>query len=264
MSLAARRAMGLPADPWRTVRTVPTADVERVREAVDAAIDGGLVSVVGPRGVGKTHAVREALWKRAATAVEPLRLDRDRLTLPDVLSAVAAQLSDESPRHSGEARAAQARRLLAGRGAVIVVDDAHLLHHQTVRGLRRLRELPWRKPGPICGVLLVGQRDCAAGIAEVALRTERVELAGLAHFEAAGGLERAYGDAIEPEARSRLAERHGNWLDLMRAAETALEAALADGRRRTLLQDVETARPEPPQPPTDDEVAAVLASRKAA
>ena len=263
MSLAARRALGLPADPWRAVGLLDTADAGRVRLAVDAAADGGLASVAGPRGAGKTVAARAALAARGTTTVEPLRLDRDRLTLPDVLTAAVLQLSGETPRHSGEARAAQARRLLAGRGAVVVVDDAHLLHGQTLRGLRRLRELPWRGTGPLCGILLLGQRDRAATIEEVGLRAERVELAGLAAAEAEAGLRAAYGETLRLDARRRLADWHRNWLDLRGAAEAALEAAVARGARQAELADVEPASAEPAAPPSDATVAAVLAARAA-
>lgn len=263
MSLAARRALGLPADPWRTV-DADTADARRVRDAVGLALDGGLVSVSGPRGSGKTFAARAALAARGAVAVEPLRLDRERLTLPDVLTAVVGQLSGEAPRHSGEARAAQARRLLAGRGAVVAVDDAHLLHGQTVRGLRRLREMPWRGTGPLCGVLLLGQRDRTAAIDEVGLRTERIALAGLAASEAEAALRSAFGAALGNGARRLLAERNRNWLDLRAAAERALEAAAARGGRVVLPGDLEPPRAEAPAAPSDADVAAALAARRAA
>ena len=261
MSLAARRVVGLAGDPWRDV-AVATADVRRVREAAAFAVDGGLVSVFGARGIGKTHAVRLALG--AATVVEPTRLDRERLTLPDVLTAVVAELSGETPRHSGEARAAQARRLLAGKRAVVFVDDAHLLHHSTVRGLRRLRELRWREPGPLCGVLLVGQRDRTAAIDEVGLRTERVELAGLAASEAAAGLERAYGGALSRDAREAIAARCRNWLDLRAAAEAALEAAVARGAASAEARDAAPESPAEQRSPSDAAVDRALAAARAA
>ena len=263
MSLAARAALGLPADPWARARA-DTADERRVQEAVAAALAGALVSVSGPRGAGKTSAARRALAGR--TAVQPLRLDRERLTLPDVLSAIVAQMSGESPRHSGEARAAQARRLLAGRRAVVVVDDAHLLHGQTVRGLRRLRELPWSGEGPLCGVLLLGQRDRTAAVDEVALRSERIVLAGLAPSEASAGLRQAYGAVLSDAAREALAAAAdgATWLDARAAAEAAVEAAAARGGRRVEIDDVAPPAAVPPAPPDDAAVAAAIARRRAA
>ena len=263
MSLAARQALGLRVDPWRGVH-VDTADGRRVAQAVDAALAGALVSVSGPRGAGKTHAVRAALAAREATSVEPLRLDRDRLRLPDVLTAIVAQLSDETPRHSGEARAAQARRLLAGRRAVVVVDDAHLLHGATVRGLRRLREMPWRGAGPLCGVLLLGQRDRTAAIEEVGLRAERVGLQGIASSEATEALIAAYGGALRRSAAEMLAARHANWLDLRAAAEIAVEAAAAVGAQRVAPEHLEAPRIDGPPAPSDEDVQAALAARRAA
>lgn len=262
MSLAARLVLGLPPDPWRGV-AVDTADARRVRAAVELAAAGGMASVHGPRGAGKTCAVRRALADRAV--VEPLRLDRERLALPDVLTAIVVQLSDERPRHSGEARAAQARRVLSGRRAVVLIDDAHLLHGHTVRGLRRLREMRWREPGPLCGILFVGQRDRTATVDEVRLRSERVALAGLAPSEASEGLRLAYGAALSDAARERLAERWRNWLDLQDAAETALEAAVARGARRAEADDVaEQSAPTRPRPASDADVQAAIAKRRAA
>ena len=262
MSLAARLVLGLPADPWRGV-AVDTADARRVRAAAELAADGGMASVVGPRGAGKTHAIRVALAAR--TVVEPLRLDRHKLTLPDVLTAIVVQLSDERPRHSGEARTSQARRVLSGQRAVVLIDDAHLLHGHTVRGLRRLREIRWREPGPLCGVLFVGQRDRTANIAEVRLRTERVVLRGLAASEASEGLRLAYGGKLSDAAREEIAERWRNWLDVQDAAETALEAAVARGATRAETDDVPERRTVARQrPPTDADVQSAIAKRRAA
>ena len=236
MSLAARAALGLPADPWGSA-WVDTADAQRVRQGVEAALAGELVSVVGPWGAGKTRAARRALAGR--TVAQPLRLDRERLTLPDVLTAVVTQLSGETPRHSAEARAAQARRLLSGRRAVVAVDDAHELHGQTVRGLRRLREMPWDGDGPLCGVLLLGVRDRTEAAPDVGMRTVRVRLGGLAAAEAAAGLSRALGARMDAACRAALAEAAagGTWLGLRTAAEMAIDAAAARGADVVELRD---------------------------
>lgn len=261
MSLAARAALGLPAEPWAGLR-MDTADARRVGQAVDAARAGAFVSVAGPRGSGKTWAARARL--AGAAAVEPLRLDRERLTLPDVLTAAVGQLSGEPPRHSGEARAAQARRLLAGRGAVVVIDDAHLLHGATLRGLRRLREMPWRGAGPLCGVLLLGQRERTAAIDEVGLRTERVALAGLAPSEAEAALRAVYGQALDAGARAALAARRPNWLDLRAGAEAALELAVARGARTATADDVHPPAAPAAPAPSDADVLGAIARRRAA
>lgn len=268
MSLEARLALGLGADPWAGAGQLDTADLRRVAAAAEAAAGGGLALVVGPRGSGKTAAWRAALRGREAV-VEPLRLDRERLTIGDVASAIAEQLSDEKPRHSGEARAAQARRLLAWRRgrAVVVIDDAHLLHGQTARALKRLREMRWSGDGPLAGVLLLAQRDRLDAVPEVGLRTDRVRLAGLSATEAERALRAALSGAVEPGAVAAMAraEAARNWLDLRALADRCAEAAVARGAERIAAADVraalggEPARAPRQAPPADADVAAALA-----
>lgn len=258
MSLEARLAIGLPADPWARV-SLDTSDSRRVASAASAAAEGALVLVVGDRGAGKTLAARRAL---SGPVAEPQRLDRDRLTMADVAHAIVEQLSDERVRHSNEARAGQARRVLAaqGRRPVLCIDDAHVLHGQTVRGLKRLRELRWRGDGAICGVLLLSQRPLGA-VPEVALRTDSVRLAGLSATEAAAALRSALAGCADEDAMEALARRPeaANWLDLRALADRAAEAAAARGARRIELRDVDQGR-KPPRPaaPSDGDVMAAL------
>lgn len=259
MSLEARLAVGLPADPWARVR-LETADARRVAAAAAAAADGALALVVGARGAGKTFGWRAA---GAPIVIEPLRLDRDRLTLADVAHAIVEQLSDERPRHSNEARAGQARRLLAAcrQRPVICIDDAHLLHGQTVRGIKRLREMRWSGSGAIVGVLLLAQRPLNS-VPEVALRTDSVRLAGLSVAEAEAALRSALASCADADAIAALARSDGgrNWLDLRRLVDDAAEAAVARGGARIALRDVVggAAKPAGRAPPSDAAVDAAL------
>ena len=190
MDVLLRRRFGLPPDPWGAAPTLDSADAIRAGHLVRAAVEARiLVSIHGPRGAGKTHAVRAALAGRGVQLVEPLRLDRERLHLGDVQSALIRELGDgESPRHSGEARGGQTRRVLgaaSARGAVVLwIDDAHVLHPSTLRGLKRLLEVRWQGRGPLLGVILTGQADRTARVPEVGLRADRTALAGLTAAEA--------------------------------------------------------------------------------
>ena len=201
---------------------------------------GGSLAISGPRGSGKTHAVWRALEACGATVVEPIRLDRERLTLADVLAAIVRDLSGERPRHSNEARAGQARRLLrsAGGAVALLIDDAHALHHNTIRGLKRLRELGarGRRQGALA-IILTGQADATRPVPEVGLRSARLALAGLARREIVEALRLAWGDTVDAAAAERIAEdpRAVNWLDLQALARDCLAAArmAAVRRRRT-------------------------------
>ena len=240
MDLLVREHFGLLSpDPWEDL-DLPTADAARVAKLVRAAVQArAFVSVLGPRGSGKTHAVRAALHETEAQVIEPWRLDRERLHLGDLQVALVRELSDETARRSGEARSGQVRRLLDAaaeeRPLVLLIDDSHCLHSQTLRGLKRLRELgAWRrgKKKVRLGIVLAGQTDRTERIAEVGLRSGRMWLAGLSRAEADTALDRALNrrqKRIEPAARKALARspRARGWLDLQALADECLTEALA-------------------------------------
>lgn len=236
MDLRTRRQWGLPPDPWAELAETP--DALRVREAVRAAAEARAMTwILGPRGCGKTVAVRDALERTGAPVVEPLRLDRERLRMGDICAAVVRDLSDERVRQSGEARTAQVRRLLGGspRRTLLAIDEAHALHPATVRGLKRLRELPFRGRSPLVGVVLVAQRDASERIPEVGLRSDRLRLAGLDPATAAAAVDRAVNrdrERIAPEAVRAVAESPAgrNWLELQDAVDRCLASGLAAGR----------------------------------
>lgn len=284
MRLIHRQQVGLPADPWAGLPWQPTADAARVALAVRAAVEGrAFVGLLGPRGAGKTHALRAALAAHdGVRVVEPLRLTRERLHLGDVETALVRELSDEAPRRSGEARSHQVRRVLgaASRSAriVLVIDDAHCLHHQTVRGLKRLRELAWMGRAPLLGVVLVGQRDAAARVPEVGLRSDPLWLDGLAGSEAAavirGVARQASGpDLLAAEAVATLAadRRARNWLDLSALLDECWARIVAGAARPLRREDVVAvlrgaAAPAAAAPgaPSDAAVAAALAGPRRA
>ena len=228
MDIAIRMKFGLPPDPWGAGDQA-TADAVRVAHAVRAAADAqAMVWIVGARGSGKTQATRRALAACGAPVVEPLRLDRENLHMGDIQSAIVRDLSDETPRQSGEGRSGQVRRVLGGMGRppVLWVDEAHCLHHRTVAGLKRLRELAWKNRAPLLGIVLSGQREPSRS-PEVALRTAMLRMQGLAADEAEAALLRVLGEAIRPDAAKRLARTGaaGNWLDLQEAADACLRLA---------------------------------------
>lgn len=283
-----RQQVGLPADPWAALGHQPTADAARVALAVRAAVEArAFVGLLGPRGAGKTRALRAALAAHdGVRVVEPLRLTRERLHMGDIETALVRDLSDEPPRRSGEARSHQVRRVLgaASRSArvVLVIDDAHCLHGQTVRALKRLRELAWMGRAPLLGVVLVGQRDAAARVPEVGLRADALWLAGLAVPEAASAIRAVVRQAgtpplLDADALAALAtdRRARNWLDLSALLDECWARIVATGTRPLGRGDVDAvlrgrapdAGPAsaPPAPPSDAAVAAALArGRRAA
>ena len=243
MKLLTYEYFGLPMDPWAGFK-LNTADSVRAAQLVRAAAQvRAFVSIEGPRGAGKTRAVRMALAGAGARVVEPLRLQRERLHLGDIETAIVRDLSDEAPRRSGEARSGQVRRILRAAGSrsnvLLLIDDAHVLHHATLRGLKRLRELGGRDRHAAIGVVLVGQSDRTARVPEIGLRSDRMRFAGLTVPEAKQVLHHALNrhtdvdliggreiDALASSPRAR------NWLDLEALGDDCLAEAQARGLTR--------------------------------
>lgn len=279
-----RKRLGLAADPWAGFH-LDTADAARTALLVEAAAEARLfVSVLGARGSGKTHAVRRALRSVPnVRVVEPLRLRRECLHIGDIECAIVRELApNDRPRRSGEARSVQVRRLL-GQGArddrvVLVIDDAHVLHHATLRALKRLRELAWLGVSPLLGVVLVGQADRAEAVAEVGLRSDRLWFGGLLAEDAAAAMERALNrrsgrKIVAPDAIVALAAspRARNWLDLAALIDQCLAEAAARGEDRitraaalSVLHPDRRPAPDIVSPTSDDDaVGEALASLNA-
>ena len=264
---------GLATDPWPEHQA--TADAGRVRQLVNATLAGGaMVAISGHRGSGKTHALWQALGKTDSHVVEPMRLDRERLNIADILSAIVTELSDERPRHSGEARAGQARRTLRrATRPVLVIDEAHHLHHNTLRALKRLRELGARgKRGALLPVILVGHCDPTARVAEVGLRTDSLAISGLSPAEAGAAATAALGSVMVPEAVELLVgdTRARNWLELQDLVDQCLGAAMVAGERQVDTARVRHvlgdggAQARLPEAPAPGRVAAALQRQQAA
>ena len=225
---------GLGRNPWAAYHA--TADAQRVGIAVAAALDGSaMVAISGARGSGKTYAVWRELESSSCTVIEPLRLDREQLHIGDIMVAIISTLSDESPRHSAEARAAQALRMLrVARQPLLLIDEAHLLHHSTVRALKRLREMGTRgSHRRMLPILLLGQADPTARVAEARLRTEAVALSGLTTAEVRTALT-PFRKVLESAAVAAIATREDarNWLDLQRLVDAVLAHMMHGGLTR--------------------------------
>lgn len=249
-----RRAMGLPSDPWSNLH-IPTADVHRVRDMVSSAIeDRGLVSIVGATGMGKTRAFRAALLERPGfdaerDLVRVRRLDRERRTIADVVTALYLHLGRPKPRGGAEERDIDLRRVLGervqvergrpSRPLVVMLDDAHLLHWRTIDALKGLREHDWMGASPLLGVVLLGQSDPLSSRKEIRQRADTLHLAGLAKAEAERAIDASVARALTAEARQVLATHAagGTWNDLIESIDIALGIAQAEGHGQVTQVD---------------------------
>jgi len=214
LSQKAKTQFGLFKDPFTDDVQDPadlylTPDARAVREYLwSTARFGGFLAVVGESGAGKST-LREDLEERINREYSP-----DVVMMPYVLGMEdndqqgkplkAAAIADamiralaplEHPRQSMEAKAAQLHKLLkdsrrGGNSHVLVIEEAHGLHKQTLKHLKRFIEL---KDGmkSLLGVILIGQTELAmklsqsaADVREVVQRCELVQLPPLdAHLE---------------------------------------------------------------------------------
>ena len=246
-------ALGLKKKPWPEF--APSADTSRIADTVNAALqDRAMIAIIGPRGVGKSRAM-ENLLPNGTRIIEPISLDRKRLTIDAIAAAIVYDLgngSGEKPARDGEARSRQIRRILGEAGKpgtqenpvkiALIIDDAHKLHHQTKGALKRLMELKFVGRPRLLTIIMLAQSDPLHGIDEVRLRTDNLHLEGLSRQERSDYLTNAIGDITTPDAITALAglPDAGNYLDLQAAADSAMAAAVAAGHDKVKLVDVFT------------------------
>lgn len=239
--------MGIMGNPFRRIQ-MESADLIRCRRAIEDAIEErGLLAIAGERGTGKSFSVDRAI-PEACAIITPCPVNVEAAKINHIMEAILYDLSDETPRRSQEARSRQVRRILGDANrrqpVVLIIEDAHLLHHATVRALKRLREMKWMGRGDLITIILVGQADPfhngRANMDEVRLRADSLWMEGLSREEAKGFIGQSVGraftdDAIEAVAASRQAR---NWLDLQDALNKCMARAVAGGRKKVSVLDV--------------------------
>ena len=137
-----------------------------VREVCAAVQTGRLIVVSGLVGSGKTHLLRrieDELARAGKVAVaKSLAVDKRRTSLTSLIEALFYYQSSgdraqvKIPKQA-ERRERDLRDLMrkGKRPIVLVVDEAHDLHHKTLTGLKRLMEVV-ADAGVLLSVLLVG------------------------------------------------------------------------------------------------------------
>lgn len=139
-----------------------------------AALDQGIVAVVADSGAGKTTMRRmlmdELRNDGKVTVIMPSIIDKSRVTAAGLCEAIIADISDENPKRSMEAKARQVERLLrdasrSGQKHVMVIEEAHDLTIPTLRYLKRFWEL---EDGftKLLGIVLIGQTELGLKLQE--------------------------------------------------------------------------------------------------
>lgn len=202
LSPAAREHFGLARHPFVDDVQGPqdvylSKDQRYVRESMYyAARHGGFIAVIGESGSGKSTLRRDLIERirrddEPIVIVQPKTVDKRELSTNHICDAIIADISNETPKLSKEAKARQVERLLAssartGVAHVLMIEEAHDLNKATLRYLKRFWELEdgFRK---LLGIILVGQPELGdllderrnPDIREVIRRIEQARLKSL-------------------------------------------------------------------------------------
>jgi len=235
----------------------------RIRDAVESR---RLIGVIGPFGSGKSVLVQESI--NSVKGLDTIYIDnsdRERLRIGNITQLMVLSLSNEDPRRDNTARQLQLSRILgetvmlSGREVVIVIENAHRLHANTLLAIKDLREsVRYKGRAFLFSVILVGQqglRTMLEKYGEVQYRTRPIELdknGWMDVNERISYLEAVYGDVIEPKTRERLALMfdsplrldhyiEGLLLDMRDAGIATLDEAVMPmtlAEKRDLIKDV--------------------------
>jgi type II secretory pathway predicted ATPase ExeA len=135
-----------------------------LQDIKQAVYDGDLVALCGVVGSGKTVTLRrlqDLLARENRVLVsKSVAVEKNRATLDTLITALFCDLStDKEPRipKQGELRERELRHLVRKRKKpiVLIVDEAHDLHHHTLTGLKRIIEMVADGDGKL-SVLLAG------------------------------------------------------------------------------------------------------------
>lgn len=173
------------------------SDEHRYIEAamLDAAKHGGFLAVIGEVGSGKSvmrRKVVEQLKKDGdVIVIFPQMIDKTRVNAASICDAIIMDLSEARPSIKLEAKTRQVHKLLLERAkqgfrSVLIIEEAHDLHTNTLKYLKRFYELEdgYRK---LLGIILIGQTELKnlfnesmhIDMREVIRRIQTAELKGL-------------------------------------------------------------------------------------
>ena len=162
---------------------------------LDAARHGGFLAVIGEVGSGKSvmrRKVVEQLRKDGdVLVIFPQMIDKTRLTAASICDAIVMDISDQPPRVRLEQKTRQVQKLLLERSkqgyrSVLIIEEAHDLHTNTLKYLKRFYELEdgYKK---LLGIILIGQTELRhifneaqhVDMREVIRRVQIAEIRGL-------------------------------------------------------------------------------------
>ncbi|MEK6744262.1 MAG: AAA family ATPase [Nitrospirota bacterium] len=231
---------GYSRDPFKGF-LMETADSLRIKRLLKIGVESrAMISIIATYCQGKTSALDLAFQEIDATVVRLFTPDKERVVVSDIEKALILGLSNESCKRTKEVRARQIRRIIGEaalvKPVVLILEEAHRMHGQTLRALKTFRELEYHGMSPLFTVVMVGQYDPMSKryVDEVRLRTDSVKLKGLTRDESKQYLLQTVGKSFEDdaaEAISRL-EVARNFGTLQEAAINLMGRAMQHGSKK--------------------------------
>jgi type II secretory pathway predicted ATPase ExeA len=237
---------GYSKDPFRNFY-METADSLRVKRLLKMAVESrAMVSIVASWGVGKTTSLDLAFRDIDALVVKLITPDKERVVVSDIEKALILGLSNESCKRTKEVRARQIRRIVGeasrGKPIVLVLEEAHRMHGQTLRALKTFREMEWMGQSPLFTVIMIGQYDPMRKryVDEVRLRTDTVHMKGITGSEVKDYISSTVGKCFEPDAIEALSrmQQTRTFLDLHEMLIALMGRALETGNKKVTALEV--------------------------
>lgn len=211
-----------------------------------------MVILAGDTGAGKTTLFNDVVRQlgELVRVVRVRSLDKERLKISAIVNSLIYDLSQENPRRDFEARSRQLQRIIGEvtvmnrQKVVLVIENAHRLHGNTILALKELREMDFAGQTHLFGIVLIGQSgllEKVRRLKEIALRAETVEMTAengwMTFAERKRFLKHLYGDLLSEEVRAQAALAAATPLELRVLIERKLESAYYAGKSQLYVSD---------------------------
>lgn len=231
---------GYTRDPFKGF-LMETTDSLRIKRLLKMGVESrAMISIVATFCQGKTSALDLAFQDLDCEVVRLLTPDKERVVVSDIEKALILGLSNENCKRTKEIRARQIRRIIGEtakvKSVVLLLEEAHRMHGQTLRALKTFRELEYQGISPLFTVVMVGQFDPMSKryVDEVRLRTDSVKMKGLTQDEAKQYILQTVSKSFDEDAADAVSklEVARNFGTLQEAIINLMARALQHGSRK--------------------------------
>lgn len=257
---------GLKKNPFGNIESVNEVfESNEMMQVMDhlaeATEEGGIYSISGERGIGKTTAKNEIIQylkndshRFAFSVLESMDMNLVRMTT--IHAALVMDLSNETPKGFAEHRGRQVRRILGeltalGKSVVLIIDEAQNLRFPTMESLKMLTEMRWALlTKRLISILLFGQPILETRLARdegLRLRVTSFRMKGLTTDEVLQYIDlrcrvagRNMTDIFEEEALAYIAENQHSPLHINGVCSQCMRAARSAGEKKVTLEMVYT------------------------